>query len=82
MKLYFDEILLAYRTLYNDETREDYECYIAKRFLDNRYKRSSFYNEEENPEIAAERERKKQERRQKRKEFEDSALNEDYFSSW
>ena len=51
--------------------------------INNKYKNSSFYDEEEDPEVRAERERRRFERIKRRKyEEENSFINEEFFNSW
>ena len=59
MKIFWDEILLAYKTLANEESRAEYDDYISQSQRINTFKNSYHYEEEEDPEVVAERERRK-----------------------
>ena len=82
MKIHFDEILLAYKTLSNEESRAEYDDYISQNQRINSFRNAHAFDEDEDPEVVAERERRKRERGKKRFEEDYSFVNEEFFSSW
>ena len=88
MKIQFDAITMAYKTLGNEATRTEYNEYIAQLQQISRsenYWDSNSKNEEdpiEDPEVMAERERRRKERGKKRFEEDYSFANDQFFSSW
>lgn len=85
MKLYFDDLTLAYKTLVNKASRAEYDEYISQNQRVSNYW-NAYWKEEgedsEDPEVVAERERRKKERGKKRYEEDYSFVNEEFFSSW
>lgn len=83
MKTRFDGITLAYSTLSNPVSRSEYDEYISQI-----HSVSGLYNEdlrnayEDDPEVLAERERRRKERGKKRFEQDYSFINDEFFSSW
>jgi len=81
MKIYFDDLTLAYKTLSNEVSRAEYDEYISQN-----QKMSSYWGmrdeEEETPEQAAERERRKKERGKKRFMEDYSYVNDEFFAAW
>ena len=79
---------MAYKTLGNEATRTEYNEYIAQLQQISRsenYWDSNSKNEEdpiEDPEVMAERERRRKERGKKRFEEDYSFANDQFFSSW
>ena len=73
-----DAITLAYQTLKNPDSREEYDLYISQdqfiQHIDGR--------DEEDPEVKAERERRRKERGKKRYEENYDYVNEEFFASW
>ena len=83
MKIYFDDISLAYKTLSNSASRAEYDEYISQNQRVQNYWNSNKQEEEdEDPEVIAERERRRKERGKKRFEEDYSFVNEEFFSSW
>ena len=83
MKLYFDDLTLAYKTLVNKVSRAEYDEYISQnQRVSNYWKANSQEEDSEDPEVVAERERRKRERGKKRYEEDYSFVNEEFFSSW
>jgi hypothetical protein len=78
MRIYFDDLNLAFNTLISKSSREEYDQYISShRELSSMWnkKRSS---EEEDEETR----RRKQERGKRRFEEDFEHVNEEFFSSW
>ena len=81
MKLYFEDLTLAYKTLSNKVSRAEYDEYYTENqtMLNNweKYWGSNLKEGEdnENPEVAAERERRKRERGKKRYDEDSSFVN-------
>ena len=88
MKIQFDAITMAYKTLGNEATRTEYNEYIAQLQQISRsqnYWDTNTKNDEEaieDPEVVAERERRRKERGKKRFEEDYSFANDQFFSSW
>ena len=76
----FEEIKLAYNTLSDADSRQKYDEYISQ--LQRVGNMKGKVEEEEDPEVIAERERRKKERGKKRFEEDYSFVNEEFFSSW
>jgi DnaJ-class molecular chaperone len=81
MKIYFDDLTLAYKTLSNKDSRAEYDEYISQQ-----QSVSNYWNmnrkAEEDPEVIAERERRQRERGKKRYEEDYSFINQEFFNSW
>ena len=79
VKTQFEGIKLAYKTLSDPVSRADYDDYISQlRTVSGLY--NDFHvEEEEDPEVLAERERRKRERGKKRFEQDYSFVNEEFF---
>jgi DnaJ-class molecular chaperone len=78
-KTVFADILLAYNTLSKEETRKEYDDYISQsRFSAN----FAGANDDEDPDLKAERERRKAERGKRRYEEDYSFINNEFFSAW
>ena len=85
MKLYFDDLTLAYKTLSNETSRKDYDEYISQiQNVSNYWFSANLDRQEEadDPEMVAERERRQRERGKKRYEEDQSFVNEEFFNSW
>ena len=83
MKIYFDDVTLAYKTLVNSVSRREYDEYISQnQRVANHMKSGNKKEEEEDPEEKAERERRRRERGKKRYEQDYLFVNEEFFSSW
>ena len=83
MIIYFDDISLAYKTLVNNASRAEYDEYISQNQRISNYWDSNTKNDEEaDPEVLAERERRRKERGKKRFEEDHSFVNEEFFTSW
>ena len=82
MKIYFDDITLAYNTLVNSVSRKEYDDYISQNQRVANFWNQDEKQEEEDPEVVAERERRRKERGKKRYEEDYSFVNEEFFSSW
>ena len=82
MKIFFDEITLAFQTLANEESKIEYDGYISQNQRINNFRNEGMGAEEEDPEVAAEKERRRKERGKKRYEEDYSFVNEEFFSSW
>ena len=84
LKLYFDDLSLAYKTLSNADSRAEYDDYISQihrisRFWDEENHKN---REEEDPEAAAEKQRRRRERGKRRFEEDFSFANDEFFASW
>lgn len=84
MKIYYDDLTLAYKTLVNDKNRQEYDD-----FLDDYYAVSGHHRrnkgldfDEDDPEVIEERERRQRERGKKRFEQDYDFVNQEFFSYW
>ena len=83
MKIYFDDISLAYKTLSNQASRAEYDEYISQnQRVSNFWNANKAADEDIDEEEKAERERRRKERGKKRYEQDYSFVNEEFFSSW
>lgn len=82
LKIYFDDITLAYSTLVNSVSRKEYDDYISQNQRVANFWNEDGKEEEEDPEVVAERERRRKERGKKRYEEDYSFVNEEFFFSW
>ena len=84
MKIYYDDLTLAYNTLINDKSREEYDEYLDQyESMSGHHRRNNGEDfDEDDPEVIAERERRQRERGKKRFEEDYSFVNQEFFSSW
>jgi hypothetical protein len=79
MRIYFDDLNLAFTTLINKVSREEYDQYISShKELSSMWNKKRSSEEEEDEETR----RRKQERGKRRFEEDFDHVNEEFFSSW
>lgn len=82
MKIFFDDLKLAYTTLINQTSRTEYDEYLTQNQAMAGYQRRHAGVDDEDPEAKAERERRQRERGKKRWEEDHSFVNDEFFQSW
>ena len=79
LHIFYDDLKLAYKTLYNESSRAEYDEYLAEyKGLSNMYGDRHHQVEEEDEETR----KRKQERGKRRFEEDFDHVNEEFFSSW